>query len=441
MSTVVVIPQTPQTVAASILGREVTKAQIEAVLTGEIISHFHPNKLKYRYYVGEQGDFATVPLAIAWLEANMLGNSELLIDSGDYDISDTVAIDLPYHLSIRGFDSNSAFINSATGLTGKSMFQITSSVYFERICFDGSTLANYGTLSTENCIEILGTNYHEITAFLIKNFYDGIKLIGAGSLWVFNSVMENIVGQGIRVSSTGATSIDVETNTFINCANSIGLMKSTAGEWNIINNIFTNSAGQTAILYDPANYIYTDDPVGAGNTWNNIGTFSSGFDYSRADGRDANIYIRGNSGREDKMPHFKVNVINNTSPTTVTTAGTFYKAVFTNGATYTCKWTLGNNKYTYQPQNRSDVPVWIAGVVSTNGTNKNVDIAIRKHGIATQISPVTVRCAVASQPYSFGLIAYAQDMGAGDYIEIFLTSSTNGDLVTIQDLTLYADAK
>jgi hypothetical protein len=399
-------------------------------------------KFKNRYIIGEKGRFQTVSDAITWLESNMTEPSELLIDgTNGINVSDTIVIDLPYHLSIRGFDSASVTLKAATGLTNKPMFQLTSEVWIERVYADGSTLASYGTQSTENFIEVLGTEYYEITAIHAKGFYDGVRLIGEGSLWIFNSIYEDLTGSGVCVFSDGETEIDVETNTFQNCGNAVCLDKSTAGEWHIINNLFKmGSSGQNGIKYTPATYILTDDPVASGNTWNNVGTFSTGFDYSRADGRDANVYVVGNSGREDKKPHFNVSVVNNSTQTTITTAGTFYKVAFTNGDIYTCKWTMADNQYTYQPRNSSDVPVWVAGNVQVNGTNKNVDICIRKNN-ETNYSTLTVRCAVANQPYAFSLCAYIPDMAETDYIEIWATSSTNGDIIILQDLSMYADSK
>lgn len=400
----------------------------------------YSNKIRQRYHIGQFGDFPTIQAAIAWLStgSNMVGNSELFLEAQTFDVPDTISINLNYHLSIRSYDLGSCKIQAATGLTNKPMFNLTSSVWFERVSFYGGSLANYGTLATENCVIISGTQYHEITAMEMKNFYDGIKMTGNAQLWVFNSFFENMEGKGIRIYADGATSLDCEVNTFINCNSCIGLDKSSAGEWHILTNLFQNGdASQVCVTYDPANYTYTDDPVGAQNTWNNIGTFSGGFDYSRADGRDANIFVIGNSGREDKQPHFKVNVIGNTTATTITTAGTFYPAAFTNGDSYTCKYTLENNKYTHQPRNIGDATIWIMGNLSVNGTNRTVTVTLRKNGVTTNISPVTTRCAVSGQPYFFGITAYISTMAATDFFEIYVTSSTNGDLVTLEDFTIY----
>lgn len=404
---------------------------------------YTPNRLKHRIVVGEGGEFRTIEDAITWLDSgNMTDATELLLDSGTWDIANTISIDLPYHLNIRGYDSESVIIQPTTGMIGHPIFELTSSVWFERLTIDGSNLTNYGDNVSEDAITIIGSQYHELTAVFIKNVYNAVNLHGAGSsLWLFNSIIQDITNTGLEVSVAGATSIDIETNTFENCAIAIDLLESTSGDFTILNNVIICEAGQIGIKYTPSTYIYTDDPAIMGNHWNNIGTFRSGFDFTRSDGRDANIHIISNIGDEDKNPHFKVNVVDNSSTTTVTTAGTYYKAVFANGSSYTTKWKLENNKYTYLQRSPSDVRVWIAGNVQVNGNNRNVNISVRKDGVATEISPFTVRTATSGQPYQFSIIAYIDDFAENNYFEIFVTSSTNGDLVIIQDLMIYAEGK
>jgi len=197
---------------------------------GELIE-LEERRLIHRYIIGSRGHFKTVGAAITWLStgSNMKGPSELLIDGGSYPVKDTVVINLPYHLNIRGFDTDSVIFYADTGLTNKPMLQVYSSVWIERLTADGSTLTDYGTLATENCIEILGPYYHELTSGVLKGFYDGVKLISENSgLWAFNSILQDIKNSGIHVYSDGFISIDVETNTFRSCARCIYLDKSSS---------------------------------------------------------------------------------------------------------------------------------------------------------------------------------------------------------------------
>jgi hypothetical protein len=404
---------------------------------------YTPKRFKHRITVGENGEFDSIESAIDWLEnGNMSAPTELLLDSGSWDVENTIAIDLPYHLNIRGFDSNSVVIQPTTGMIQKPVFDLVSSVWIERLTIDGSNLEGFGETLLEDAIIITGSEYHEITGVVIANAYNGISLQGDGSsLWVFNSIIEDITNAGIEVSCDGVTVIDVSTNTFENCGIAIDLLESTDGVFTITNNIITCSAGQVGINYTPATYVYSDTPSIFSNHWNNVGTFRGGFDFSRADGRDANIHLISNVGDENKDPHFKVNVADNTSVTTVTTAGTCYKAVFTDGDTYSCKWKLEDNKYTYLQRAPTDIRVWVSGNIKVNGVNRNVCVSLRKDGIETAISPLMVRTSAANQPQPFSIIAYLDNFNEDSYFEIFLTSSTDGDEVIVQDLMIYAEGR
>jgi len=53
---------------------------------------------------------------------------------------------------------------------------------------------------------------------------------------------------------------------------------------------------------------------------------------------------------------------------------------------------------------------------------------------------MTTRCAASSQPYGFSIVAYLDDVDGADYFELFVTSSSNGDEVLIEDLNIYFEA-
>lgn len=397
-----------------------------------------------RYYVGVNGDFQTIDEANIWLKDNMISPSELLLDCGDYYINDQITIVLPYHLNVRGTDFQSCNINASSGLTNKPMFVCLSSVSFERVTFNGSTLLNYGTLTTESAIVLSSQTYTELKALEITGFYNGINIIGANDIFVFDSIFTNISGSGILVNSPGlATDIDVEVNTFENCGNAINLNETTAGNFHLMNNIFNMSnSGQSCIRYNPTNYILTNDPVVLGNTWNNVGEFYVGFDFTRSDGRDANIFVISNSGKENKNAHGKINLINNTGTTTIGTPTTFYKASFTNGITYTCKLTLANNRVTYQPKNKTDLMMWVSCNVISTQQDRNIDIAIVKNGNTALglFGQMTVRVTVQSQPFPISTPAYIPDVVLGDYFEIWVTNSGTGNVI-VQDVSWLIDSK
>lgn len=100
--------------------------------------------------------------------------------------------------------------------------------------------------------------------------------------------------------------------------------------------------------------------------------FIDGFDFTRADGRDANIYINNNIGVESKLPHARISVLNNSTVTTVTTPGTFYKANFLNTSSYKCKIIVTDNRFTYQPNDKADCKITLTCNVLSANTNGRI---------------------------------------------------------------------
>lgn len=152
----------------------------------------------------------------------------------------------------------------------------------------------------------------------------------------------------------------------------------------ILNSTFYNTTSGTdiGISYAPATFTSFTSMFITSNAWNNQGSFMSGFDFSRSDGRDANAFMISNAGIEDERPHSKINVNNNVTTTTVTTAGTFYKANWTNTSIYAAKWTIANNRITYQPVISRDAWAMITGNIAVNNANRVITIAVYKNGIA-----------------------------------------------------------
>jgi len=299
-------------------------------------------------------------------------------------------------------------------------------------------------------LELSANTYCEFKNITINKMSYGILVKEAqynNSFFSHNAVIKNCFEYGIGIESGQfKTVFDVEVTNFENnIKGGININSGTDIEFDILSNFFLNATGSaSSIAFNPTNATLLVDTVNQSiisNKWNGIGNFLDGFDFSRTDGRDANVYVMTNAGYEDKNPHCKVNVIDNTSTTTITTAETYYKAVFTNSNFYTCKFTITDNKIIYQPSNHRDCMAWISGNIQTNGTNRIAKIGILKNGGGSIISPLSVRCSTANQPYSFSICAYIQDVGKNDYFEIYVTSSTNGDLVLLQDLTFMINSK
>jgi hypothetical protein len=407
------------------------------------------NNLVNRYAVGANGKFTTLKAAADWFNASATANTEFLLDGGTFSIADSITINNPnYHLNIRGLNFDCTALQSATGLTGKPMFNIYSEVFFERITFDGSTLGSYGTLEAENCLNIKGNDLLiYVNNYKITGFHAGIYITGGSDVICTNGIFENS-HDAIKSFSTDTTSIDIEITNVINCNHGIHLAKGVFSDFFINSVVFYNVAADTSIFYEPATYTYNGISNITSNTWNFLGKFMVGFDFENA--RDANIFVKNNVGIEDKVPHAKINVINNLTTTTCTTATNFYKVNYTNGSVYKCKFTLADNKATYQPTKSNDIKIWVSGNIQVNNNTRIIDVALVKNAgrgtspvlvnNACLYSPMSCRLPSQNVPYPFSLVAYVPDVALNDYFELWITSANSGDLVIVQDLTIYIEA-
>ena len=93
------------------------------------------------------------------------------------------------------------------------------------------------------------------------------------------------------------------------------------------------------------------------------------------------------------------------------------------------------------PEHSNDVLMIISGNLKTNQTNRNVNVGVLRNGEGSVISPMTVRTTTANQPFMFTVVAYIDDVNKGDYFELHLTSSSNGDIVTVEDINWYTSSR
>ena len=353
-------------------------------------------KLAFRLYVGTSAtaDFTTVKAAVDWFNASATSNTEILIDAGHFNIADTVTVNnSSYALQIRGLGEAVTILDAATGLTGKPMFNIKSACDVDKITCNASTLASYGTLANENCFTFnttsgLSPRFYD---FNINNFKIGIADLIGTNLIAYEFIV-NSCGVGISQNHSTAidTFLDVETCNFVACPIGIQLLKATSASFSLINIEFINSLStDVGIAYTGGAGNYVLDSTAAiqdisGCMYNEVGTFMSGFDFSLA--RDSSIAVTGNVGTEDKKPHAKINVLDNVTTTTITTAGTYYKVGFTNGLTYTCKMTLADGRMTYLSGLVRDGVMWFAGNASVNHNAHTMTFTLRKSVAITSVS-------------------------------------------------------
>ena len=354
-------------------------------------------------------------------------------------------IDLPYNLTIQGTSFGTTTLSSAAGLAGKPMFRCISDCNFKMLQFDATALSGYGTSAGEDAIRFVGSGtYNEIKDCYFDRFYNTILDSTDAELWIFENDIANAQSHGLLIDGADdSVVIRVSETDFIDCKMGVHMKKGNKAKIQLISGGYYNSSsGDAAITYNPSTFTSFRNISITGNSWNNIGAYITGFDFTRSDGRDANAFVESNAGMGDQSPSCKINVNNNISTTTVTTGGTWYKAVWTNTTSFTTKWTINDNRITYQPTNKRGAFIIITGNIAVNSANKTVSIGIVKNGVTTtRIGETDLRLTVGNQPYQFSTVVYLSDIGPGDYFELYCTSSSSNDIITFQDIQWLTEAK
>jgi hypothetical protein len=402
-------------------------------------------RVNKRLDVSPKSSWITPQEVIEYLNEHMSAPMVVQLCGGSYEIDETIEIDLPYPLTIQGLSFGITTLEPASGIENNPMFRCHSECYFKMLTFDGTALANYGDNAGEDAIRFLGDDtYHEVKDAYFLNFNKAIVDSSNTEIWIFDTDFEDMVGKAVEITGAGTGAIfKISESDFVNCARGIDLKKAVDATVSIINCGFYGGSGtDSAIIYRPAAFDFTTIAI-TSNTWNNIGRFIDGFDFTRSDGRDANAEIMNNVGAENKSPHCKLNIINNNTNVTFTTINAWYKLQWTNTSEYTCKWTINNNRITYQSDNKRDVVIIISGNIQSNSANQTLTIGIVKNNASgTRIGETTLRTATANQPYQFSTVIYLEEVTKNDYFELWgSTATTAGISVRCQDLNWWVNSQ
>lgn len=390
--------------------------------------------------VNATSSWKTLQEVVEYLNAHMAGPTVVRLGEETYNIDATIHINLPYPLTFQGLSFGNSTLAAATGLAGKPMFRCQSDCYFKMLSFDATTLTNYGTAAKEDAIRFIGSGtYNEVKDCNFDRFYNTIVDSTNAELWVFETDINNAKNNGILIhGSVAGVTVKVAETDFIGCKRGVNLDKASAATIQLASGGYYNAAAtDTAIVYHPSTFTAFTSLSITGNSWNNTGRYIEGFDFTRTDARDANAILESNAGLGDKKPRCFINVLNNTATTvTLTLANNWYKANWGNNtAADTCKWTIVNNKITYQPTNKRDGVFTIAGNLSVGSSNRVISIGIVKNGVTTKrYGETTLRTGTSNQPFQFSFIVYLEDIAANDYFEIYLSSVNSLDVVKIQDI-------
>jgi hypothetical protein len=397
--------------------------------------------------VSPYSSWVTIGEALEFLNAHMWGPTVLKLGNGSFDISETQNIDLPYSLTIQGSSFGTTTISAASGLGGKPMFRCFSDCYFKMLEFDATTLSGYGTSSGEDAIRFLGSGtYNEVKDCNFDSFYNTILDSANAELWIFETDINNAQDNGILIhSADDSVIVKVAETDFIDCATGIHMRKGNKAIIQLSSGGYYNaSASDTAIIYTPSTFTSFRSISITGNSWNNIGKYIEGFDFTRSDGRDADAFVESNAGFGDQKPNCFINVLNSSTNKTLTNWNTWYKADWGNNtSSETCKWTIENNKITYQPDNKRNGLFTVSGNLSVNSSSQNISIGIVKNGNSSvRYGETTLRIITSNQPFQFSFIAYLQDISPGDYFEIYYSNSSGSDkVVKLQDIQWFVNTQ
>jgi hypothetical protein len=411
-----------------------------------------PNDL---FDVSETSSWTTIPEMLSYLGAHMSGPTVVRLGGETFTITSTQTIYLPYPITFEGLSYGTTSIAAGTGLTNSPMFVCESECHFKMIAFDATTLSNYGNNTNEDAIQLdsAGT-YHEIKDCTFDHFNKAINATNSVSIWLFESDIENSVSAGVEIASNDASNMVeflTSESSFGNCAIGINLKKGVKANISVQNGTFSCTTGQTGLNYVPATFTNTTSMFFTNNTWNNVGTFISGFDFTRSDGRDANMEIVNNAGLTNKNATCAISVVNSATTTTLTTANTWYKATWDNTkqSITTVNFLVASasttptvNRFTFLPTNSKNLYIILSGNIQVSNNNRNITVGIVKNGASgTQYGATTIRTGSSGQPFPFSFSIYIQNVAKNDYFEIWASSANSGDIITLQDMNIFVNAQ
>lgn len=401
-------------------------------------------RINKRLDVCPKSSWTTLQEVVAFLNEHMMAPMVVQLCGGSYEITETIEIDLPYPLTIMGLSFGETYLEAGEGLTGQPMFRCKSECYFKMLVFDGSTLENYGGGAKEDAIHLTGEGvYYEVKNAYFLNFNKAIVDSASTEVWILDTDFEDIFSTAIDMTGGGTGPVfKISESDFINCSRGIGMNNAAEAIISIINcGFYGAQSTDTAIIYRPSTFNFTTIAI-SNNTWNNTGEFIEGFDFSRPDGRDADAEIMNNIGIENKIPHCKINVVNNNSNIYCQYSNSWYKLPWTNTSYYTCKWTIDNNRITYQPNYIRDVIVYISGNIQVNSSNRVLTVGIVKNGqTGIRYGETSLRITTANQPFQFSTVIYLEEVDAGDYFELYVSSLNSSDYVRVQDINWFVNTQ
>ena len=393
-------------------------------VTGSTTLHGELNIDNKYYFINTLSDLPTP-----------VSNVIILADNATYLFTTTVdllgnRLVCGQNTTILGGSSENCKIKS-TGLTGTPLISSSYSIPMRGITIEADVALELNASGSTQAIDWFGVNFTNCpTVGLIKN-YSNVIMTDCAFLESANCTFDGTIG----------------TVGFVTC-------------------LFNGRSGQTIMSVSPTGSItrrfrpiYSSFIALAGETALNVPTGSianaEGYILDTCNFSGGGTYLSGsNTGslkslfvnnigitNTTNIGHYYM--INNTTNTTIgiPNVNVWVKAAGTTtiGIGNSPKWTAnGSSNYIgYSGSIAQDFKFSAVGTVQTSTTNQVISVAVAKNGVVQTESEVTVRTAVANQPYPFAI----QDLtpiAIGDYIEVFV-ANTNSTDVRVGDLNVIID--
>jgi hypothetical protein len=376
---------------------------------------------------------------------------------GEYRIDSTITISLPYPVTVQGPSYGHSSILPSASLADQPLFDVRTESYFKYLDFI-SDISTFGDGPNEDAIQLTGSSgtYCEIKDATFEGFRDGIEVCSNIEAWVFDCDLASQRGYGIHINDTstsiGSVFIKISEADFLNNSGGIGLVRGDSADISIMNCGFYPGSGNTGLVRTEATFTSITSAFISNNNWDGTGTFATGFDFSRTDGRDANVLMHGNGGAEESTPIVQVEADNNTWTTVCTsTTNWYYVRIDTtnvNNFKYSAyNWRVNGNKITYLSDYPADV-VMFFNLTLASSSNNNTDyrIAIIKNTTGTTM-PVNTTTVYGRMPVRYrdfaitgSSIAYLKDVKKGDTFQLFISATANNRTITVADVQWYSES-
>ena len=363
-----------------------------------------------------------------------VGNIITLADNATYFFTTTVdllgnRLVCGQNTTLLGGSSENSRIKS-TGLTTEPLISSSYSIPMRGLTIEADIALSLIASGSTQAIDWFGVNFTNCPTVGIIKDYSNVIMLDCAFLEAANCVFDGTIGTVGFVTClfngrSGQTTIRLSTT------------GSITRRFRPVYSSFIALSGETALNIPGAAIVNAEGYILDTCNFSGGGTYLTG-----ANTESLKSLFVNNVGITNTTNVGHYYMINNNTATTigVPNINVFVKVAGTTtiGIGNSAKWVgNGNNRIDYSGSISQDFKLTAVGTVQTSTTNQVISVAVAKNGTFQAESEITVRTAVANQPYPFAvqdLVAVA----AGDFVEVFVrnTSSTN---VVVGDLNVIID--